>query len=63
VQTALDDVRDRLTAISEELGDLSMQVLREALESGATARPDLERRLTRARNAVDKAAHLLDATG
>jgi hypothetical protein len=60
VQPALDDVRDRLSAISEELGDLSMQVLREALEAGATARPELDRRLTRARNAVDKAVHLLD---
>jgi hypothetical protein len=60
VEVTVDDVRDRLAAISEELLDLSTQVLREAVEAGETARPDLERRLTRARNAVDKAVHLLD---
>jgi hypothetical protein len=60
VQPALDDLHSRLATISEELLDLSTAVLREAVEAGATARPDLEKRLTRARNAVDKAAHLLE---
>jgi phosphate uptake regulator len=60
VETALDDVRGRLAAISEELAELSLAVLRDAVEAGATTRPDLDKRLTRARNAVDKAVHLLD---
>jgi predicted transcriptional regulator len=63
VPIALDDVRDRLNAISDELGDLSIQVLREALDAGATTRPDLDKRLGRARAAVDKAIHLLEGAG
>ena len=55
----LDDVRGRLEAIAEELADLAIGVLREAVEQGADKRPDLEKRITRARTAVEKAAHLL----
>jgi len=54
------DVRARLATIAEELGDLAMTVLRDAVEAGADKRPELERRLTRARNAVEKAVHLLE---
>ena len=60
-----DELADRLAAIAEELGDLALDRLREA--SGAARRgegPDPEvlaeeRRLTRARRAVDKAVALL----
>jgi len=55
----IDDIRSRLEAISEELADMALDVLREAVEQGADKRPDLEKRLTRARTAVDKAANLL----
>ena len=55
----IEDVRSRLEAISEELADMALDVLREAVEQGADKRPDLEKRLTRARTAVDKAANLL----
>jgi len=55
----LDDLRAQLEAIAEELADLAITALREAVEGGADARPELERRLTRARAAVEKAAHLL----
>jgi hypothetical protein len=60
-----EDVADRLAAIAEELGDLAFDRLREAT-SGArrTGTPDPalvaeEKRLTRARRAVDKAVVVL----
>ena len=56
----LEDLHRRLAAISEELGDLSMTVLREALEDGADRRPPLDKVLGRVRRSVDKAAALID---
>jgi hypothetical protein len=53
------DIKARLEAISEELTDLAMTRLREALEAGATEVPMAEKRLNRARRAVDKAAAIL----
>lgn len=53
-------MRSRLTAIAEELADLALDVLREAVSDGAEKRPELEKRVTRARTAVEKAARLLD---
>jgi len=54
-----DDIRTRLEAISEELADLAILRLRESIDAGGDELPVDERRLTRARRAVDKAAHLL----
>ena len=54
-----DDVRKRLEAISEELADLAMERLRESIDAGGAELPVDERRLTRARRAVDKAVALL----
>ena len=62
----LDSIRARLQSISEELADLALDHLREAVgghaaaDAGAAAE---ERRLTRARRAVDKAAAILGAPG
>lgn len=57
-----DDRREqlaaRLDAISEELADLAIDELRSALGS-RTGRPEQEKRITQARRAVEKAAHLL----
>jgi hypothetical protein len=55
----LDDVRTRLEGIAEELADMALTVLRDAVDQGADKRPDLEKRLTRARTAVEKAVNLL----
>ena len=55
----IEGIRSRLEGISEELADMALDVLREAVEQGADKRPDLEKRLTRARTAVDRAANLL----
>jgi hypothetical protein len=54
------DIRARLEAIAEELGDAALEHLRGAVAAGATEPPADERRLTRARHAVEKAARLLD---
>lgn len=56
----LEDLRQRLEAIGEELADAAMEALREALEAGEGGRPDRERKLTQARRAVEKAVHALD---
>ncbi len=48
----------RLDELAEELADAAMAALREAVESGAR-HSTLERRLTRARRSVERAAQLL----
>jgi hypothetical protein len=67
VSDRLDDIRSRLEAISEELADLALVQLREAVGSddgdGAADATARERRLTRARRAVDKAAAVLESPG
>lgn len=54
-----DDIRQRLQAISDELGDLAIARLRDAIDAGGTELPVDEKRLNRARRAVDKAASIL----
>jgi hypothetical protein len=54
-----DDIRARLESIAEELTDLAIQRLRESIDAGGTELPVDERRLTRARRAVEKAAAIL----
>ena len=54
-----DDIRERLEAIAEELTDLGIQRLRESIDAGGTELPADEKRLTRARRAVEKAAYIL----
>lgn len=54
-----DDIRARLLGISEELADLAIIRLRESIDAGGTELPVDERRLTRARRAVEKAITLL----
>jgi len=55
-----DDIRGRLEAISEELAELAISRLRDSIDAGGTELPVDEKRITRARRAVEKAAHLLD---
>jgi hypothetical protein len=54
-----DDIRRRLEAISEELADLAIERLRESIDAGGAELPVDERRLTRARRAVEKAIAVL----
>ncbi|MCU1495312.1 MAG: hypothetical protein JWO62_3076 [Acidimicrobiaceae bacterium] len=58
---ALEELRGELEALAERLGDLAYEELRRAVEEGETKRPERERRLTRARNAVERAVALLRA--
>lgn len=54
-----DDIRQRLEAIGEELADLAIGRLRDSIDAGGRELPVDERRLTRARRAVEKAASIL----
>lgn len=56
-----EDIRGRLLAISEELADLAIARLQESIDAGGSELPVDERRLTRARRAVEKAAGILAA--
>ena len=54
-----DELRTRLEAIAEELADLAIIRLRESIDAGGHELPVDEKRLTRARRAVEKAIVLL----
>lgn len=54
-----DEIRSRLESIAEELADLAIIRLRESIDAGGGELPVDERRLTRARRAVEKAVVIL----
>jgi hypothetical protein len=58
----LEDLRSRLDAVADELADMGRAKLMEALDTGDTAPQAQERRLSKARRAVLKAAALLGKT-
>ena len=63
----LRDIRDRLEALAEALAELAMDRLRASIDAAGTDGPDPasrgllaeERRLSRARRAVERAAAIL----
>ena len=56
----VDELAERLDAISEELAELAIEILRAALaDRAAVGRPPVEKRITQARRAVEKAAYVL----
>jgi hypothetical protein len=57
-----DELRERLEDIGEALADLAMDALRSAIEEDDADAKARERRLTRARRSVEKAAALLADT-
>jgi len=65
----LEELADRLGSIAEDLADAALDRLRrnaDAVRSGGEPDPELtaeERRITRARRSVEKAANLLSAGG
>jgi len=61
VDEDLEDIRLRLDAISDELASIGISVLQAALDAdgGDAKRPELEKRLSRARRAVDKAVAII----
>ena len=54
-----EEIRAKLEGIAEELADPAMIRLRESIDAGGNELPVDERRLTRARRAVEKAINLL----
>ena len=54
-----DEIRGRLEVLAEELADLAIIRLRESIDAGGHELPVDEKRLTRARRAVEKAINLL----
>lgn len=59
----VEDLRERLRGIADELADLALARLRLAVDDGAAAPAAEERRLTRARRAVEKAVAVLGEGG
>lgn len=60
VDNRVDELAERLDAISEELAELAIEILRAALaDRAAVGRPPVEKRITQARRAVEKAAYVL----
>jgi hypothetical protein len=57
-----DDLVEQLEALAAELDDRAFELLRAAASEGR-GRPVDDRRLTQARRAVEKAAHLLRSDG
>lgn len=62
VNDRVSDIREQLESLGEQLAELSIDVLRQAVDDGETTRPPLEKKLTQARRAVEKATRLLDGT-
>ena len=50
---------EKLKGISEQLADKALNALKQAHAAGESKRPELERTLTQARRAVEKAISLL----
>ena len=62
VDDRIDELAGRVSALADELADLAIDQLREALGSGGTPDPvavALERRISRARRALEKAVAVL----
>lgn len=55
----LESLVSDLGSIAERITDLAMQSLREAISRREQSRPQLERQLTRARHAVERAIGIL----
>ena len=54
-----DEIIQQLINISETLSDRALTVLKEAHAQGESKRPEIERTLTQARRAIEKAISLL----
>lgn len=59
IEDNLEALASELNRSAERLDDLILEVLREAVEAGASERPALERRLTRARRSLERTIVIL----
>ena len=51
----LESITSQLEEIAERLTDVAMSIICEAIEKGETVRPPLEKQVSQARRAVEKA--------
>lgn len=56
-----DEIISDLERASEALNDAAMSLIAEAIRNGEKERPTLEKKVSQARRAVDKALHILRA--
>ena len=61
MSNSYESIQGKLRAISDEIADLAMSDIRTSIEEGNNKTSDIEKRLTRARRAIEKAIHLLEA--
>ena len=55
----IDAIKFQLESIADALNDVAMSLLSDAIERGATTRPQAEKNVSQARRAVEKAIHHL----
>jgi len=60
IAASLQEIVISLNAITERLDDLSFEALRSAVSSGEQKRPEIDKRLIRARNQISRAIRLLE---
>ncbi len=60
IENRMIEIRQEIERLGEQIEDLALDLLREAVEQGATARPPQEKPLMVARRSLDKAARALD---
>lgn len=56
---SVEEIVSNLQGVSEDLADKALDALKEAHRVGEAKRPELERQLTQARRAVEKAIGVL----
>lgn len=59
----IDDLADRLQTVVDELDELAFDTLSAAAAAGRRDRPAVDKRLTQARRATERAAQLVRALG
>ena len=57
---SVEEIVSNLQSVSEDLADKALDALKEAHRAGEAKRPELERQLTQARRAVEKAIGVLN---
>ncbi|MGA8295492.1 MAG: hypothetical protein WB770_00440 [Acidimicrobiales bacterium] len=55
----IGEISEELATICERLDEIVFEALRSAVANGETARPEIERRAVRARNAIERARRIL----
>ena len=55
----MEEIVSNLQSVSEDLADKALDALKEAHREGQAKRPELERQITQARRAIEKAIGVL----